>query len=152
MKKTLYQAIPKKLYDFVRCEVLKQPEVITQETGIGTDYYNEWLAYRAGTIKYKNDTQKAYEWLRKRKYPLEKYKQRETTKHHLLWGKTKKRVELLDKIVDKMNSILETYSKFDIKRAKTLTQRAMVLTRGSDDLKYCLGHSKHYRDIQFTTA
>ncbi len=67
--------------------------------------------------------------------------------------KNKKSIKLLDKIVDEMNSILETPSKFDIKRASTLTQRATILTRGTDDLKYLKMHSECYTDYTpFTTA
>lgn len=154
MKKPSYYSIPETLYNFIICKVLKQPDDIIKKTGIGTDYYNEWLSYRAVTLKHKNNPKKAYEWIKKRKYPVEKYKQRETTKHHRLIGKTKKRVRLLDKIVDELNSMLEeSPSEFDIIRARTLTQRATVLTRGTDDLKYCKKYSERYFDyIPFTTA
>lgn len=154
MKKPLYQEIPEKLYCFVVCKVLKQPDDKIKETGLGTDYYNEWLSYRAVVLKHKDDPEKAYEWIKKHKSPIEKYKQRETTKHHWLVGKTKKRVGLLDKIVDELNSMLEKApSEFDMKRARTLTQRATVLTRGSDDLKYCKKHSElYFEHIPFTTA
>jgi len=153
MKKLLYQTISEKLYDILLHKILKQPDDIIKETGIGTDYYNEWLSYRAVILKHQKEPKKAYEWIKKRKYPLDKYKQRETTKHHFLIGKTKKRVELLDKIADEINSMLETHSKFNIKRARTLTQRATVLTRGTDDLKYCKKHSERYFDYTpFTTA
>lgn len=147
-------SIPKKMYDLVMYKVLKQPDDIIKETGIGTDYYNEWLSYRAVVLKHKNNPKKVYEWIKKHKYPVEKYKQRETTKHHWLIGKTKKRVGLLDKIADELNSMLEkTPSEFDIKRARTLTQRATVLTRGTDDLKYCKKYSERYFDYTpFTTA
>lgn len=133
--KTFHNA-SKQLYDFVFCKILKQPDTIVEKTGICADYYNEWLSYRAVTLKYQNDPEKAYQWLRKHSYPLKKYNQRETSKHHWLTGKTKKRVEMLDKIVDEFNCMLESPSKFDMKRARTLSQRASVLTRGVDDMKY----------------
>ena len=153
MKKPLYRTIPELVHDFVLYNIFKQPDSVIARTGISADYYNEWISYRAGTIKHINNPEKAYEWLKKRNYPIKKYKQRETTKHHWITEKNRKTIGLLDKIVDEMNCMLKTYSKFDIKRARTLTQRAMVLTRGADDLKYLKTHSECYTDyLLFTTA
>lgn len=153
MKKPIYHAIPELIHDVVMYKILKQPDTIIERTGICADYYNEWLSYRAVTIKHKEDPEIAYQWLKKHSYPLKKYKQRETSKHHWLTGKNKKNVKLLDKIVDELNYLLETPSNFDIKRAGTLAQRAMVLTRGTDDLKYQKIHSECHSDyICFTTA
>lgn len=137
--KTL-QDVSRQAYDFVFCKILRQPDTVIERTGICADYYNEWLSYSAVTLKHQNDPEKAYDWLREHHYPLKKYRQRETSRHHWLTGKTKRRVEMLDKIVDKFNFMLETKSNFDIKRAKTLAQRAVVLTRGADDLKYAKLH------------
>lgn len=90
MDKPAYQRILELLHDFVLYNLLKQPEDIIERTGIGTDYYNEWLSYRAVTIKHKNNPEKAYEWIKKHKYPIEKYKQRKTTKYHWLRKDAKK--------------------------------------------------------------
>lgn len=135
-----FQNISKQAYDFIFCKILRQPDTIVEKTGICADYYNEWLSYSAVTLKYQNDPKIAYQWLREHSYPLKKYKQRETSRHHWLTGKTKRRVEMLDKIVDEFNFMLESQSKFDMKRVRTLAQRAVVLTRGADDLKYVKLH------------
>lgn len=153
MKKSIYYAIPELVHDFVLYNILRQPDSVIERTGICVDYYNEWLSYRAILMKHKNNPEKAYQRIKKSHYPLKKYKQREITKHHWVTEKNKKSIKLLDKIVDEMNCMLETPSKFDIKRASTLTQRAMILTRGTDDSKYQKTHSECYRDyLCFTTV
>lgn len=133
--------IPKAIFTHKGSKLLRIK--VIKKTGINSEYANEWISCKRIAIRYEDNPEKAYDWLKKYHYPLKKYTERDP-ECNTLTEKNKKQVRYLDRIVDEINNMLENYPKFDSKRIKTLTNRAFVLIYGEKEESYIKDKSSDF--------
>ncbi|MDP2907605.1 MAG: hypothetical protein Q8O03_06705 [Nanoarchaeota archaeon] len=93
------------------------------------EYINEWVICKHILDKHENEPEKAYKLINSHKDLFKTYTDRAYSGGHQLTEKNQKRARYLDRIVDEIKNMLEDDSKFDYKRAKTLTNRALILVQ-----------------------
>lgn len=108
--------------------ILKRQKTI-KKTGINPDYVNEWVICKHILGKHENEPEKAYKLLNSHKDLFKTYTDRAYSGGHQLTEKNQKRARYLDRIVYEVKTMLEDQSKFDYKRIRTLSDRAIVLVQ-----------------------